>query len=364
MDYCFQPSHFDTALVDIIFGLLSSIIITVLIGLFRKLMGRSKINYINLLLWSLIFSFPIMLTDIIDIFNFGITLIFIFSAAGAILSLLSQVKKNKLHQIFELKSKILYFILVLYLLIIGATFLIERSIYQNPELDTESTDMKKLSNHFLVTKYDLISSSVYDYQQTANIRLIDTVFSKSIEFELDFLYKEDSLFGVDKFLDTYSKITERVKGVDFLWNYANSDKNSLLIVHFSDSLLTQQRITWLLLDYDDYSNYEQGLVRRETFSFFEPAPIDSLEFDLESSEFSKILGDIETVLHLELVSWRGSTNWIITKNNEVYLLKKGSQIFVKSNFNQSYGFEAIDKLIKFDTDGKIIDSTFANSQYK
>ena len=260
--------------------------------------------------------------------------------------------------------KILYFILASYLLILVSTFLIERNIYKYTELDIESPDMRKLSNQFLVTEYDLISSSLYDYQQTANIRLIDTVFSKSIEFEVDFLYKEDSLFGVDNFLNSYSVITERVKGVHFLWNYANSTESSWLKVHFSDSLLTHQRITWLLLDYDDYSNYEQGIVRRETLSYFEPTPIDSLKFDFESGEFSKILEEIETVLHLELISQGGSTNWIITNNNEIYLLKKGLQLFVKSNFNQSYGFKPIDKLIKFDTNGNIIDSTFANSKYR
>ena len=221
----------------------------------------------------------------------------IFGVVGATLSFLSQVKKENLHQIFELKTKILYIILVLYLLIVGTTFLIERNIYKYPELDIENPEMAKLTDQFLVTNYDLISSSVYDYQQTANIRLIDTLFSKKIEFEIDLLYKDDKLLGVDNFLNTYSEITKRLIGVVFLWNYVHSDEKSWLRVHYSDSLLTHQRITWLLNDYDGYSNYKDGIVRRETFSFFESTPLDSLEIDFESSEFSKITGDIETVLH-------------------------------------------------------------------
>ena len=108
IDYCFQPSHFYTALVDIIFGLLSSIIIIALIRIFKKWITKSKINYINIFLWSLLFSFPIVLADIVDIFNLSIILIFLFCVVGATLSFLIQVKKEKLHQIFKLKTKILY----------------------------------------------------------------------------------------------------------------------------------------------------------------------------------------------------------------------------------------------------------------
>jgi hypothetical protein len=219
--------------------------------------------------------------------------------------------------------------------------------------------MLLLSDHFLVKGYRIIESSVYDYEQTANIRLIDSTFSWKVSFEVDFLYQNKSLIGANSFLDKFSVIKKRLRQVDFLWDYIHSNNNSGLIVHFSDSTLTDQRITWLLDDYNDFRYEKQSIVQLETFLYFESTPLDSVKSELEKNKFFDIIRESDNILQIELIDHNGTTDWILTNKGHIYLVKKRGQYFLKTNFSQSIGFERIDKLIEFDFQGNIIDSNFA-----
>lgn len=359
----FAYSYFFASILFTVQNVITSLILTLSFKIWiKKKKIEQKIDLTQIFFWSLLVGSPF---SIIFIFHeiYGSTIILILNLLGGIVGFQFQNRRKDFYKIFKVRKTAKVVVITILLASILTSYWVENRNISSFDFDIDKNkDILELKEKFTI---DYINSYVnYDSKtEIVNARLVDSVLFDKIIFNCQFIVHGNKIEGIYKFLQRYKELGRRVENINFLWDYVHDSEPRLLVINYYDSILQKESITKLLENKEiEFPEMNEIYSRIEFLEFFEYSKKerDSLKTIIKSKDSYHIYEKLDSVIHVELYEHYPISSWLIQSVDSIFLVKSQSDIFLYKDFHHTYGLIKPKKLILFNKDGELIDTTFSN----